>query len=234
MRKFLRLVALLAILAGVSYAAYFMQAIQPDVHVITAQTKSSHKLAFLSMNGRRIGGCTGTAIGPHAILTAEHCNEQDASEQMSIDLSTHIYNIVATCHDGRDHIIVLLDGPAFKNIDPMKFRAPKMGETLYLYGAGGGAYPPVFKTGKAYGRYDPSDVDANDKIFYGTIPIIPGDSGSAIYAEDGSIIGVVTYGYEREGDDMIELLKDQTQMAAFELAFTPEDIKKSQEFAGEK
>lgn len=183
-----------------------------------AQQKSAHMLVFLNGSGDEVSGCSGTAIGPHAILTADHCNDNDRLTDLHVDLSTNIYHIVDKSHDSRDHVIYLLDGPAFKNIDPYVTARPVVHEAIYICGFGGGKYPVSVKEGKVMESYDPSDVNEDQQIVYYKIKkAIPGDSGAAIYDANGAILGLVTYGINGE-------------VAGFELNFTPSDLEIARNF----
>jgi hypothetical protein len=168
-----------------------------------------------------MGYCTGTVIGPHAILSAAHCNKGSG---VQLDSVPHTYTITKTLKDGRDHIIFLVDGPAFYNIEPYEARYPIVGEKVDIYGDGGREYPAVHKTGIVLDEYNPSEVDAASGFFCYSVSSIPGDSGSAVYGADGKIVGVVTYGI-RDG-----AFFERTHMGAFAMNFTPEQIKEAQNF----
>ncbi len=161
----------------------------------TAQQKASHMLNLLNERGRSEGVCTGTAIGPHAILTAEHClEEEDRPDSINLDLATEKHHITHVAYDNRDHVIVLLDGTAFSNVEVFnQASSSTLGETVTLYGNGGKNYPSVPKYGKVMDCEDPSDVDETSGEFCTSLDVIPGDSGSAVYNTKGEIVGVVTY-----------------------------------------
>jgi hypothetical protein len=40
------------------------------------------------------------------------------------------------------------------------------------------------------------DVDASGTMYLATGPVVGGDSGSSLYALDGTLIGIVTFGVE--------------------------------------
>jgi len=167
-------------------------AVQPLV--VSIQQKATHMITFMKY-GEGAGICTGTAIGPHAILTAHHCNKDGDVDTIKLDNAfqeeMHIEKVLT---DGRDHDIYLLDGPAFTNIAFYKSRPTKVGEKVYLYGDGGGNYPPRRLEGNEVTLFtDYSDVDARNHQIMFTMKPIPGDSGSAVWSEDGNIVAVTTY-----------------------------------------
>ena len=221
-----KLIAVLALLCALIYAcgyAYDQYNEDPFVpnHSASLQTRSSHRLSILKSE-IPLGKCTGTAIGPHAILTAAHCNEGDA---IQVDQTLTIYKIKKVIRDGRDHVIFLLDGPAFYDVQPYETRYPVVGERVHAYGFGGGHYPSEYKTGKVLDEYDPSEVDDAAGFYYFTVPAIPGDSGSAVYGSDGRMVGLVTYSHKDKPG-----LFSRSHMAGFALNFTSKQIKQAQEF----
>lgn len=187
--------------------------IQPAVE-FTPQQKAAHMIV---LHGRRNGQCTATAIGPHALLTAAHCDSYNDVTDVNIDLSLRKYKVMAEVDDKRDHIILYVDGPAFTNILELKTRNAKAGEKIYIYGDGEGEYPPRRLDGVVLPSRDPSDVDAGSEIMYSTLQVIHGDSGSAVFAEDGSVVAIVTFLHNGDKGDLVRCV-------GFALNFTPEQI----------
>lgn len=184
---------------------------------VSRQEKASHMLIF-SEHGRELSECSGTAIGPHAILTAEHCDERGKATEVSLDLSRQRFPIVAKITDDRDHVIYLFDGPALTDIQPYETRAPRIGEPVVLFGFGEAMYPETAKTGIVLDEFDPSEIDADQGMFYTSTHILPGDSGSTIYGADGKMLGLVTYGMHPNGDE------EAPETGDFMLGFTAEQI----------
>lgn len=188
----------------------------------TPQQKASHMIVMLGDDGEGVGTCTATAVGPHALMTAEHCDtDKDAFPTINIDLSTRSYNILDRVKDGRDHLLLYVDGPAFRNIETVSTRTPQIGDKVYIHGNGGREYPSRRLSGEVIPDTDPSDVDEDAGIFRTDIPVIPGDSGSAVYAADGKIVGVVTYGWD---ESSFLGLYPKLQNKNFSLAFTQEQL----------
>lgn len=186
---------------------------------VTIAQASSHMVIFVDKDEKPQTECSSTAIGPHTILTAAHCNpgkDDDHFNEVKLDYAVRNYHILAELDDGQDHTMLLLDGPAFKEFFPTLKPAvvPKPGDEVVLYGDGQGQYPPLPKYGVIDGAMtdaDVSDVDQGDGVMYYTIHAVHGDSGSAIYdLKDGRIIGLLTYGIGRE------------EAASFALAFPPD------------
>ncbi len=195
-------------------------------HTATPQELSSHQVVFYYGDSHAL--CTATAIAPHALLTAGHCiaeAEDLDAVTFAVDHVMTRFSVLGVLVDHRDHVIILTNGPAFTRIAPYLTRAPKVGETVYLYGFGEGVYPAVKKTGTVIDEYDPSEVDARAGMFYMTTQAIPGDSGSAIYGADGDILGLLTYKVNgnKENEGLFE-------SAGFQLGFTPEQISKALAF----
>jgi len=197
-------------------------------HPVSWQARTSHMLSFAMKDNTQVDICTGTVIGPHAVMTADHCDSNDQFPKVFLDYSTRPYEILRAEHDDRDHAIYFLDGPAFTEIEPYNVRSPQYGEAVYIYGFGHGQYPAMPKHGVVIREYDPSEINRAQGFVYETMPVIPGDSGSAVYGADGAILGLLTY----QIVDGIIFKKEES--ASFQLAFTPEQIVVAQSATFEK
>ncbi len=164
---------------------------------VTKEQKAAHFLSVKDADhaglGKSLDVCSGTAVGPHALLTGEHCLADGDATLLALDYATETHNILAVAADGRDHVLLLLDGTAFKNIEPMVFAPAVLNETLTFYGVGGGVYPPQPKYGRVAECEDPSDMDISAGIICAHMPLIPGDSGAAVYNTKGQIVSLNTY-----------------------------------------
>lgn len=190
--------------------------------MFTPQQKATHMIRL--MRGRDDGGiCTGTAIGVHALLTATHCNDSGEGDGVRLDQSLRIYHIQKVLTDDRDHDIYLIDGPELVNTIEYKVRQTVIGEHVYLWGNGGGEYPARKLEGKSFPSKDPSDVDEQQGQAYFTMPVIGGDSGSVVFADDDFIVAVTTYSY-------IDRKKKEHYTIDFTPNFTPEQIEQAKSY----
>ncbi len=155
--------------------------------------RATHMVSFMDGEEKK-GLCTATAIGPHALMTASHCNKDEKLTTIHLDVVLNGFHIQKTLTDDRDHDIYLIDGPALQNTLPYKVRAAKPGEHVHLYGNGGGEYPARREDGVRLAFDDPSEIDNSEGIVEFSLKVIPGDSGSAVVSnEDGSIVALTTY-----------------------------------------
>lgn len=181
----------------------------------TPAQKSSHMVVFLDEKGEPDSLCTATAIGPHAILTAAHCNKDEKKDTILIDYSEHRYHLLAYANDGRDHVVYLLDGPSFDNYRHVLTRQGAfIGENVVIYGCGEGAYPPVEKTGIRIDSHDPSDIDANNRLDMFSVHVIRGDSGSGVFDSDGNVVAIISYVWGGDNTAGFELNFSQKQLDA--------------------
>lgn len=165
------------------------------VVMLTPERAATHQIHYFKEPGNEVAECTGTAIGPHALLTATHCDEEQINH-IQLDYSARYYTILAIGSDGRDHDIYVLDGPAFTNIVTVKAREAVLGESIVSYGVGGEDFPPHVYTGTVITDIhggDQSDIDIREKTHAFSFAPISGDSGSAVYASDGSIVALLTW-----------------------------------------
>lgn len=218
MFKHIRKIALL----GAAVALFALQsAYTPHNKLaqITPERRATHMITYYDDNKAPSGMCTGTAVGPHALLTALHCDEGD-EDTISLDLAVHKYHIIGIIYDGRDHIIYHLDGPAFTNVVTVKEREAVLGEVVTSYGDGHRDFPQHTYYGKTIvddNGGDTSEIDKADGAHCFSLPVVPGDSGSAVYGTDGSIVALVTYGGTNDETGVQSAI-------GFALAFTPQEL----------
>jgi hypothetical protein len=216
---FLTLGILAVFFFGIPKAPHFKQA---HKMAITAEQRTSHLIIFLDNKGEELGRCTGTAIGPNAVLTAEHCNERGESKQVTFDLVKEKHNILASTSDDRDHIIYLVDGSSFSNIEPVVSKLPTLNEVVTSYGNIYGTYPATPRYGRVTDCDDPSDLDAAAGEECYSLEVNRGDSGSAVFNTKGEIVGLVTYMHEDE--------QGKTSGIGFSLNFNTAQLKTARMF----
>src|ERR1039458_1395373 len=162
----------------------------------TDQQKVSHMVKFMGAKGSDL--CTATAIGPHAFLTAKHCNASGI-KTVRLDMSMEDHNVVGWTDDKRDHLIVLIEGTPFTDYETVKLaQRVYLGDTVTFYGIDEGYYPARAHYGKVVDCHDPSDVDASAGQLCFHIEVYPGDSGSAVYNVRGEIVGLLSLRIEDE------------------------------------
>lgn len=191
--------------------------------VATLEQKATHEMVWHDNQGRADGQCTATAIGPHALLTADHCNPQDILQYFTLDMSIHVYRTVAVAHDARDHAIYIIDGPAFKNYVTVKATMAVPGEKVHMYGNGDGRFISRRLDGTRVPEFDPSDVDEAEGNQYFSLKASSGDSGAAVYNEAGEMVAILTY----------SLSSDETPLshsAGFSLNFSDKNFAYAQNY----
>lgn len=144
------------------------------------------------------GWCTATAIAPHVLLTAEHCDSPNG--ELTVDSETTTQPITKRIKDNQDHLLLVIPNENFKNYityDPTTYKVAKQTEHVYFWGNPQGSRDQ-YREGYMMGTVDTPDFD-DDKPIHGTAYVFqmtdaPGDSGAAVYAEDGRLVTVVTGG----------------------------------------
>ena len=200
----------------------------------SVQSKAAHRIMFVlpeTVNeegqlfpSARKGYCSASALGPHALLTAQHCDSGETSLRVDNDLADR--KIVGRITDGEDHIIFLVDGTKFKDTmaadyDPSSYALPTVGDKVFLFGDGGGFWPPQYRTGYYTGSVNTEEKDlapTDPVMMLFDMNIIPGDSGSAVYGPNGELVTVVTY------------IISGKFAGCYKMAFTAEQVAKAEAF----
>lgn len=120
------------------------------------------------------GTCSGTAIGPHAVLTATHCFG-DANVKLSG------LTVKLRLDDGNDHTLLVVTQAfrAHAELAPM----PGAGAEVHISG-NPGDLRGIYASGTVAGGLD-GDTLLNLPIYYG-------DSGAAVLDDAGRIVGVIS------------------------------------------
>lgn len=123
------------------------------------------------------GWCSGTAVGKHVLLTATHC--MAAGELQKINGKP--VKVVRSVDDGSDHTLVVIDRPFVKWAH--MGRKPMQTQRVRMIGSPGGE-ADVYREGYV--------ARVRDNEVWLIIPGFGGDSGSALFGDDGKIIAVLS------------------------------------------
>jgi V8-like Glu-specific endopeptidase len=154
------------------------------------------------------GSCSGTIIGPHAILTATHCFEWP----YTVRIYGMPVRVLRAIVDGSDHTIIVVDRH-FDTWAPIA-RAPKPGDHVFIFG-NPGSLTDQYRNGYVSGQA----AIGGELVTTYNMGIYFGDSGSGIFDSSGSLIGVVSSVYSMT--DGVRL----TFACSRPLAFTPEQLR---------
>jgi len=183
---------------------------------------ATHIIHQESLNADK--GCSATAIGPHALLTASHC--EAPTDAIDIDGVTG-YTISKIYRDGNDHSIYLVPGVTFPQVAKVAPRALYPGEFIFVWGnpvnTSDAQFVAVLRTGKYTASY----------LFKGRIVdvfdfrAIAGDSGSAVFTQNGDVVGVLSF-----SGDIALPITDRTfaGAGAIKLNFSKEVLQRAAQF----
>ena len=167
---------------------------------IENQHATTHRVGVYDIHAynTEVGGCSGTAVGPHALLTALHCFSDSNLIRLDKDLKPIV--ILAAFLDGQDHVIYLLEHD-FQHWAGIDERKPEVNEPVHFWGSPGDS-ADVYRSG----YYQKNIKDAPEKIKgkktegetfelqVFVLPVFGGDSGSGIFDASGFVIAVVSKG----------------------------------------
>lgn len=182
---------------------------------IEQQHATTHRIAVYDLEkgdtwNQEVGHCSGTVVGPHAILTAQHCFFD--SNLIRLDSEKDPIHIVAAIIDGNDHVIYIVDR-TFKTWASINERPLIPNESVHIWGAPG-HNSDVYRSGY-FVKYDTEkDLDPALKVQFENfiLPTFGGDSGSGVFDENGNIVAVTSMG-DKSADSL-----------DVPLAFTPDQL----------
>jgi len=152
------------------------------------------------------GKCSGTTVGPHAILTAEHC--LDGAVALLVDGKPVSVKTVYLDHN--DHALAVIDTTFTRWA--MTADDPEQGDEVFIVG-NPGDLDDQYRHGYASGYH----VADNQKWTLYDINGFFGDSGSGIFDSRGFLVGVISIEVSQAyGDAYVKL------MGSLPLAFTEE------------
>lgn len=141
---------------------------------------------YLEFHDSTGGGdyCSGTAIGPHSILTAAHCYEPG----MILKVAGQEVTISNAQKDSADHLILKV-GMTFVRYAPFRPELMSQGMRIHMWGSPMGA-PNLYREGVVMGSGlaipnmpVPYVLDING---------FNGDSGAGLFDERGNVVGVIS------------------------------------------
>lgn len=182
----MRITFLAAILAAVSLfsVASFSQTATSDV-VSKAHATTYHIGQETAVEG---DSCSATAVGPHALLTATHC--ELGSDDLAIEGQEKTAHIDGRIRDGNDHTIFLLSGVTFKVYAQIDLKnSISQGDDVFLFGNPGN-WSDVYRRGYMAGIHQDLLGSESETLF--DVAGWHGDSGAAIFDSRGEIAAVLT------------------------------------------
>lgn len=162
------------------------------------------------------GICSATAIGPHALLTARHC-DMVGMTYLKVDDKTAL--IKERMWDNADHEIFIVDEKFDVTADFERTDALRKGDDVWMEGNAAG-WPQLVRRGVYSGNMMIEGKVAELYDYNGFF----GDSGSAIFDEHGRIVAVTSV-YVSSGN----IFGEFKLMGAWPLHFSSEQIKAAQE-----
>ena len=133
--------------------------------------------------------CSATAIGPHALLTATHC--ELGVDVVAVDDPETAIKILRIVRDGSDHTIYYLD-TTFPVYAPINTTLPEAGDDVFMIG-GPAAFTAVFRRGYV-AKVETTGFFERQTIVLYDMNGFHGDSGAGIFNDSGELIGVLSAG----------------------------------------
>lgn len=203
-----KLVASLCVLVTLAFGILVLDHSAPLLLTFTwsgrkyEQHKAYHTIILTNADEK--SGCTAFAIAPHVLLTAQHCDLMDAVmfvDQPRSDLIFPTY-IDKKIYDGHDHMLIVALGMNFTHFiqyNPDTYSGPTIGEAVYMWGSPRlirDQYREGLCTGNTVLPPEDDDLAPGTPVYLFAMPVVGGDSGSAIFASDGRLVSVLTWGIQ--------------------------------------
>lgn len=209
----MKIVALLLIAASLCFAD--AQPTGKPLTPVQIAHRATYRIEQRTINTG--GSCSATAIGPHALLTANHCEVASDTVQVSGTEVRGMATIDKRLRDGLDHTIYLLSGITFPHyLDVDQSNSMEPGQRVYLFG-NPGEWRDIYREGYAAGIKPPAFLSLNPPMMMFDFPGFYGDSGSGIIDKDtNKIIAVLSEFAWQERDVQVAPL---VFMASYPLHF---------------
>ena len=185
------------------------------------QHAAAHQIMVTGKSGRAL--CSAVAIAPHVLLTAEHCDDKDAS--FVVDGEQNPQAVSKKLYDNQDHMLLVMPNANFVSViqyEPTTYLKGNQGEHIYFWGNPAVDYARLqdqyregYVTGICQKQYTKEEDGINASGYFFIIAVVGGrgDSGAAVFSEDGRFVGIVSYG-----------LAKGAMLGIFPMAFTPEQV----------
>jgi hypothetical protein len=180
--------------------------------------------------------CSATAIAPHALLTASHCELPTSA--IAVDGSNNIMEVQGVIRDGYDHTIYLVSG-TFTNYAEFSSARITVGDDVFLFG-NPGDLSDILR--KGYVAKPPlENVNALQRMFLGPLADqitydfngFFGDSGAAIFNQRGEITGVVSQILSQSNPEARGAVS-QNLMLGYTLHFSANQLKQAEQYVPHK
>jgi hypothetical protein len=206
-------------------------------NVYATAYRTTHQI-FESTIVESTRACSATAIAPHAILTASHCELPTSALAITLDGSNTVMEIQGIIRDGYDHTIYELSG-TFKNYAEFSSARITVGDDIFLFG-NPGELEDILR--KGYVAKAPlQDATPFQRLFLGPLADqvtydfngFFGDSGAAIFNQQGEITGVVSQ-INSQSEPKAAGAVSQNLMLGYTLHFTADQLKHAESFVPHK
>lgn len=161
--------------------------------------------------------CSATAIGPHALLTATHC--ELPTDELQVEEIDGPVTVKQRIRDGNDHTIYIVNADFDIYTKVNQADEKSQGEIVFFFG-NPGKYHDVYRSGYLAAVVENQSIFGDDptKLLF-DMNGWNGDSGAAIFNPKGEVIAIVTGGsFQKEDGDSFKLL------VSYVLQFKQQDL----------
>jgi hypothetical protein len=236
----MKLINLMVILSGLVLAVVVVgaqtSAPKPTQTPIQHAHSTTMEIGFATITDKGVQ-CSATAIAPHALLTATHC--ELPTDELFIRGEDDSIEIQAIERDQMDHTILEVD-TTFKNFAQMSNQPVQVGDDVFIFG-NPGEMNDILR--KGYIAQLPPQLSKEEEeiseLFNGPSALLTtydlngwfGDSGAAVFNSDGQIVGVISLiSTQSKGTPPVS----QNFMQSFPMRFTPAQIADAMNFVPKK